>query len=169
VDQIWKGLRALDEEHERLFTAASLERPRLAVAAAEYQALYPYSYHCSDVEPALYYCVEQLRRDADALDERLLGRPVSMTSVARSSAPLTKMSLPVERFFFVLLGSLERIHAVEERLLPAGGTKAPWPSRPLDKLTSREAVGLFLARLGTLAAESRAAREAVENGARAPK
>jgi hypothetical protein len=73
------------------------------------------------------------------------------------------MPLPVERFFFILLGSLDRIHAVNE-LLPrrTTGQASSWPERSLEKLTGREAVELFALRLEALADESRTVREELE-------
>jgi hypothetical protein len=164
VASIWQGLRALDEEHERLFKAVALERAVLPVPLANHEALYPYRYHCSKVEPALYYCVEQLRRDADVLEERMLGRPVLPVVAARKGGQLTKMPMPVERFFFVLLGSLDRIHAVNGIVARDAkpGWSASWPARSVAGLSTREAVQLFEARLKALTDECRSIREALE-------
>jgi hypothetical protein len=164
VESIWKELRALDEEHERLFKAMALERAVLPVPVSEYEALYPYRYHCSKVEPGLYYSIEQLRRDADVLEEHLLGQPVLPVVAARKRGQLTKMPMPVERFFFVLLGSLDRIHAVNGIVARDAkpGWSAPWPARSLVGLSAREAVQLFEARLKALSEECRMIRAALE-------
>jgi hypothetical protein len=164
VERIWRSLRVIEGEQEGIFRSVALERATLAVPAEDYPALFPYRRRCSLVEPALYYCIEQLRRDADVLDERLLGRPVTQVSAARSGGAVTKMPIAVERFFRILLASLERIHAVNGRLPRRArtGQESAWPERSLEKLTSSEAVELFARRLEALADESRTVREELE-------